>query len=160
MQSLPLGIQRNCLPRGIQRKVFREASREKSSARRPEKLSSARRPEKSLPRGVQRKVFREASRETVFREASREKSSARRPGGFAIRRKKKVRPMKTGGFVIPHNSPSITKRLPHNNHFQQSPTPCIIYRRTIKIILRIPHELGSHRILMNIIQLLLEKLER
>ena len=68
--------------------------------------------------------------------------------------------MKTGGFVIPHNSPSITKRLPHNNHFQQSPTPCIIYRRTIKIILRIPHELGSHRILMNIIQLLLEKLER
>ena len=37
------------------------------------------------------------------------KSSARRPGGFAIRRKKKVRPMKTGGFVIPHNSPSITK---------------------------------------------------
>ena len=160
MQSLPLGIQRNCLPRGVQRKVFREASREKSSARRPEKLSSARRPEKSLPRGVQRKVFREASRETVFREASREKSSARRPGGFAIRRKKKVRPMKTGGFVIPHNSPSITKRLPHNNHFQQSPTPCIIYRRTIKIILRIPHELGSHRILMNIIQLLLEKLER
>ncbi len=160
MQSLPLGIQRNCLPRGVQRKVFREASREKSSARRPEKLSSARRPEKSLPRGIQRKVFREASRETVFREASREKSSARRPGGFAIRRKKKVRPMKTGGFVIPHNSPSITKRLPHNNHFQQSPTPCIIYRRTIKIILRIPHELGSHRILMNIIQLLLEKLER
>ncbi len=151
MQSLPLGIQRNCLPLGIQRKVFREASREKSSARRPEK---------SLPRGIQRKVFREASRETVFREASREKSSARRPGGFAIRRKKKVRPMKTGGFVIPHNSPSITKRLPHNNHFQQSPTPCIIYRRTIKIILRIPHELGSHRILMNIIQLLLEKLER
>ena len=142
MQSLPLGIQRNCLPRGVQRKVFREASREKSSARRPEK---------SLPRGIQRKVFREASRE---------KSSARRPGGFAIRRKKKVRPMKTGGFVIPHNSPSITKRLPHNNHFQQSPTPCIIYRRTIKIILRIPHELGSHRILMNIIQLLLEKLER
>ena len=134
MQSLPLGIQRNCLPRGVQRKVFREASREKSSARRPEKLSSARRPEKL--------------------------SSARRPGGFAIRRKKKVRPMKTGGFVIPHNSPSITKRLPHNNHFQQSPTPCIIYRRTIKIILRIPHELGSHRILMNIIQLLLEKLER
>ena len=134
MQSLPLGIQRNCLPRGVQRKVFREASREKSSARRPEKLSSARRPEKL--------------------------SSARRPGGFAIRRKKKVRPMKTGGFVIPHNSPSITKRLPHNNHFQQSPTPCIIYRRTIKIILRIPHEFGSHRILMNIIQLLLEKLER
>ena len=34
---------------------------------------------------------------------------ARRPGGFAIRRKKKVRPMKTGGFVIPHNYPSITK---------------------------------------------------
>ena len=89
-----------------------------------------------------------------------ERKPARRPGGFAIRRKKKVRPMKTGGFVIPHNSPSITKRLPHNNHFQQSPTPCIIYRRTIKIILRIPHELGSHRILMNIIQLLLEKLER
>ena len=26
---------------------------------------------------------------------------ARRPGGFAIRRKKKVRPIKTGGFVIP-----------------------------------------------------------
>ena len=134
MQSLPLGIQRNCLPRGVQRKVFREASREKSSARRPEKLSSARRPEKSLPRGV--------------------------PADLQSALKKKVRPMKTGGFVIPHNSPSITKRLPHNNHFQQSPTPCIIYRRTIKIILRIPHELGSHRILMNIIQLLLEKLER
>ncbi len=26
---------------------------------------------------------------------------ARRPGGFAIRRKKKVRPIKTGGFAIP-----------------------------------------------------------
>ena len=68
--------------------------------------------------------------------------------------------MKTGGFVIPHNFPINNQRLPHNNHFQQSPTPSIIYRRTIEIILRIPHELRPHRILMNIIQLLLEKLKR
>ena len=52
------------------------------------------------------------------------------------------------------------QRLPHNNHFQQSHTPCIINSRTIEIILRIPHELRPHWILMNIIQLLLEKLKR
>ena len=44
---------------------------------------SARRPEKSLPQGV--------------------------PADLQSAVKKKVRPMKTGGFVIPHNSPSITK---------------------------------------------------
>ena len=73
---------------------------------------------------------------------------------------KKGSTYETGGFVIPHNFPINNQRLSHNNHFQQSPTPCIIYRRTIEIILRIPHELRPHRILMNIIQLLLEKLER
>lgn len=30
-----------------------------------------------------------------------ERKPARRPGGFAIRRKKKVRPINNGGFVIP-----------------------------------------------------------
>ena len=68
--------------------------------------------------------------------------------------------MKPGDLQSPITFPINTQRLPHNNHFQQSPTPCIIYRRTIEIILRIPHELRPHRILMNIIQLLLEKLER
>ena len=36
---------------------------------------------------------------------------ARRPGGFAIRRKKKVRPIKTGGFVIPQQKKKHTSLL-------------------------------------------------
>ena len=36
---------------------------------------------------------------------------ARRPGGFAIRRKKKVRPIKTGGFAIPQQKEKHTPLL-------------------------------------------------
>ena len=36
---------------------------------------------------------------------------ARRPGGFTIRRKKKVRPIKTGGFVIPQQKEKHTPLL-------------------------------------------------
>ena len=37
--------------------------------------------------------------------------TAARPGGFEIRRKKKVRPIKTGGFVIPQQKEKHTPLL-------------------------------------------------